>query len=88
MRKHRVDVLLVVLVIAMLAISLLTIYAIGPRVALAEGKPENTYFIGHLRSIVVAAVALTVGASLIWRGKIGQFWRTIARKLLNTCCWS
>ena len=73
MRKHRVDVLLVVLVIAMLAISLLTIYAIGPRVALAEGKPENTYFIGHLRSIVVAAVALTVGASLIWRGKIGQF---------------
>lgn len=73
MRKHRVDTVLVVLVVLFFAFGLLMMYAIGPRVALAEGKPENTYFVGHVRSIMLAALALALGAIVMWREKVAAF---------------
>ncbi|MBQ8157376.1 FtsW/RodA/SpoVE family cell cycle protein [Candidatus Saccharibacteria bacterium] len=73
MRKHRVDTVLVVLVVLFFAFGLLMMYAIGPRVALAEGRPENSYFVGHVRSIAMAVAALLLGAIVIWRGKIATF---------------
>ena len=87
MRKHRVDTVLVVLVVLFLAFGLLMMYAIGPRVALAEGKPENTYFVGHVRSIILALLALFAGAILIWRDKFVKFYKEHKVQIVKALWW-
>ena len=87
MRKHRVDTVLVVLVVLFFAFGLLMMYAIGPRVALAEGKPENTYFIGHVRSIVLAVLALIAGAVLMWREKFVKFFKEHKTQIIKALWW-
>ena len=87
MRKHRVDVVLVILAVIFLAVGLLVMYAIGPRVALAEGKPENTYFVGHVRSIAMAVIAMLAGAIFFWRDKVQSYWKEHKTQIIKIFWW-
>ncbi len=67
MRKHRPDFAIALLVLALMAISMIVIYAIGPRVSQFEnsvsgGSLDEMYFPRHhMFSITLSVVALVVG---------------------------
>lgn len=68
MRKHRPDFPILLLTLILIAISLVIIYAIGPRVVLFEnttqgmGWSENHYIVRHLPVVVISLVAMIVAA--------------------------
>lgn len=63
MRKHRPDITIPILVLLLLGISLVVIYAIGPRVVLFENSlgadmSENHYFARHLPFILLTICSI------------------------------
>ena len=70
MRKHRSDLLLVVLTLILMALGLLVVFAVGPRVAQFENSQsgssfsETYFFKHHLISVVVAIAAMIAGAKI------------------------
>ena len=67
MRKHRPDYAIILLTLALMAISLIVVYAIGPRVAQFENSQtgshfSETYFAKHhLISILMSIAAIVAG---------------------------
>ena len=61
MRRHRIDYALLAFTLLLVFASLLSIYEIGPRVALSEGGNPNAYFQKHLLSVIVSGVAMALG---------------------------
>ena len=63
MRKHRSDLLLVVLAILLMALGLLTVFAVGPRVAQFENSQTGSSF---SESFFFKHHALSVGLSIVF----------------------
>ena len=80
MRKHKPDFVIALLVLTLMAISLIVIYAIGPRVAQFEnsqngGSLDEMYFARHhIFSVLMSIGALAAGYLFKheWVKKFGQ----------------
>jgi len=72
-RKHRSDLLLVVLTLILMALGLLVVFAVGPRVAQFENSQsgssfsETYFFKHHLISVVVAILAMIFGSKVPYK---------------------
>ena len=70
MRRHRADLVILILTVILMAVGLVVIFAIGPRVAQFENSQNGSgfgdfYFFGHHVAVVFASVvALIVGWTL------------------------
>jgi cell division protein FtsW len=80
MRKHRPDLSLILFVLALMAASLIIVYAIGPRVAQSQntlyGKSysESYFFVHHAIAIGVSIIAMVAGylCKYEWLGKFAK----------------
>ena len=78
MRKHRADLALAVLALVLMALGLLVIFAVGPRVAQFENSQsgsnfsEKFFFLRHLFAVVLAVAAM-IGAYFIPYTKMQKF---------------
>jgi len=72
-RKHRSDLLLAVVTLLLMAVGLLIIFAVGPRVAQFENSQsgssfsESYFFTHHLVSVVLAIGAMIFGAKFEYK---------------------
>ena len=73
MRRHRADLVLVVLTLLLMALGLLTVFAVGPRVAQFENSQsgsnfsESYFFVHHGISVVISIVAMIVASRIPYR---------------------
>ncbi len=83
MRKHRADLVILILTVILMAIGLVVIYAIGPRVAQFENSQNDShfgdfYFFGHhAMTVGISVAALIIG----WLVK-HEFLAKFAKKML------
>lgn len=82
-RKHKPDYILVLLTVILLAIGLVTVYAISPGLSAQKGVGENYYVIKQL-----IAVALGVGAFIVTSNIPVGTWRKIEKPLIYTAIGS
>ena len=82
-RRHKPDYILVLLTVILLAIGLVTVYAISPGLSAQKGVGENYYVIKQL-----IAVALGVGAFIITSNIPVSTWRKIEKPLIYTAIGS
>ena len=73
MRKHRADLLLVVFTLLLMALGLLVVFAVGPRVAQFENSQSGSqfsdsyFFIHHAVSVVMSVAALFVATRIPYK---------------------
>ncbi len=71
MRDHRSDLLIAVLAMLLMALGLLVVFAVGPRVAQFENSnsgsqfSDSYFFTHHLISVVMSVVLLAVAFSCV-----------------------
>ena len=73
MRRHRADLILVVLTLVLMALGLLTVFAVGPRVAQFENSQSGSnfsdsyFFLHHGASVLLSITAMIVASKIPYR---------------------
>ena len=90
MRKHRADLVILILTVILMAIGLVVIYAIGPRVAQFENSQSGShfgdfYFFGHHAAVVGFSVAALIAGWLIKHEFVAKFAKKIIIASIVMC---
>jgi len=69
-RRHRPDYVLVLIMVALLVVSVVTLFAIGPGVSRTKELPDNYYSTRQMVAVIMGLGAFSLGAFIrtkIWR---------------------
>ncbi|HLP40093.1 MAG TPA: FtsW/RodA/SpoVE family cell cycle protein, partial [Fibrobacteria bacterium] len=77
MKNLRMDILLLVAVLALVGFGLVIIYSSSAAYAEARGLPESFYMVNHLKKVIIGFVAFCIGLSLPYR-----IWEKAARPMI------
>lgn len=94
MRRHRADLVILILTVILMAIGLVVIFAIGPRVAQFENSQNNSgfgdfYFFGHHVAVVFASVVALVIGWILKHEMVAKFAKkmVVASVILCVLVW-